>query len=123
MPICSPPMRQPQMMAKDPPFAEGETFIFSYAAKRGGMGDRIIMTGRNNGGCRRFRSGPPTAGTVPPVPTGEPPMRRWPHPTGEQGPSEDLTAELRDLRRAVDCQTGLLMELRSLLERLTADRP
>lgn len=82
------------------------------------------MTGRNNGGCRRFRSGPPIAGTVPPpAAAAEPPMRRWPHPTGEQGPSEDLTAELRDLRRAVDCQTGLLMELRSLLERLAADRP
>ena len=74
--------------------------------------------------CRRHNRGPSVSPaplppvSAPPAPfSGEPVMRRWPHPV-ERSPAPPPTEDLENLLRR---QTELLLEIRTLLVSLTAE--
>lgn len=53
-----------------------------------------------------------------PPPSCEPSIRRWPHPVACAEP--ESAPALVSIRRALECQTELLTELRDLLEKTNA---
>ena len=78
------------------------------------------MAVHNTGGCRRARSRQTPAVPELPAPktSGEPVMRRWPHPAEESSRPETMEAELHYIGCVLSRQAQLLTEIRALLERL-----
>ena len=71
----------------------------------------------NRGPAARLAPTPPAPVSMPSAPpSGEPVMRRWPHPV--EPPAPPPAEDLHNLLRR---QTELLLEIRTLLVRLTAE--
>lgn len=73
------------------------------------------------------RGRPGTAGTPPPAVSGvpttpEPPVRRWPHPVDGAEPLRQADPALNFVHCALSYQNELLADIKTLLERIAAER-